>query len=88
MAGEVVGSWIALSDIKGSTETRSYAAAAYYVPISNCSNLVVVTGAEATRIVSTKEDNLIVATAVEILLDGELRSVAVKSGGEVISCGR
>ncbi|KAJ7330314.1 hypothetical protein DFH08DRAFT_815235 [Mycena albidolilacea] len=34
-----------------------------------------------------KEDDLIVATAVELLLDGELKSVAVKPGGEAISCG-
>ncbi|KAJ6595081.1 GMC oxidoreductase [Mycena vulgaris] len=85
LAGEDVGAWMAPADIDGVTVTRSYAASAYYVPVSNRSNLVLLTGAEATRIVSVKRnDKLVTATAVEFSLDGQSRSVRVKPGAEVI----
>lgn len=86
LSGEDVGAWMAPADINGVSETRSYAAAAYYVPISNRSNLVVLTEAEATRIVSAKgQDGLVTATSVELSLNGQRRTVAVKPGAEVIS---
>ncbi|KAJ7088106.1 GMC oxidoreductase [Mycena epipterygia] len=84
LAGEDVGAFMAPSAIDGVSVTRSYAASAYYVPISNRSNLVVLTGAEATRIVSLKTDETVEATAVEFLLDGETHAVSVKPGAEVI----
>ncbi|KAF8173186.1 GMC oxidoreductase [Mycena galopus ATCC 62051] len=59
LAGEDVGAWMAPADINGNTVTRSYAAAAYYVPISGRPNLVVLTGAEVTRIVSSSENGLV-----------------------------
>ncbi|KAJ7090131.1 GMC oxidoreductase [Mycena epipterygia] len=86
LSGEDVGAWMAPADINGVSETRSYAAVAYYVPVSNRSNLVVLTGAEATRIVSVKgQDGLVTATSVELSLNGQSRSVTVKPGAEVIS---
>lgn len=75
---------MAPSTIDGVSVTRSYAATAYYVPVSNRSNLVVLTGAEATRIISLKKDETVEATAVEFLLGGETHTVSVNSGGEVI----
>ncbi|KAJ6529535.1 GMC oxidoreductase [Mycena vulgaris] len=71
LAGEDVGAFMAPSTIDGVSITRSSAASAYYVPISNRSNLIVLTGAEATRIVSLKTDE---TTHV----------VSVKPGAEVI----
>ncbi|KAJ6447738.1 hypothetical protein C8R45DRAFT_1115729 [Mycena sanguinolenta] len=40
LAGEDVRAWMAPSDINGNTVTRSYTAAAYFVPVSNQPNLV------------------------------------------------
>ncbi|KAF8158651.1 GMC oxidoreductase [Mycena galopus ATCC 62051] len=76
LAGEDVGGFMAPSTIDGVSVTRSYAATAYYVPVSNRSNLVVLTGAEATRIISLKTDETLEATGVEFLLDGETHSVS------------
>lgn len=84
LAGEDVGSWMAPAAIDGVSETRSYAASAYYVPVSNRSNLVVLTGAEATRILSVKTNGLVEANAVEYSLNGQTRSVSIKPGAEVI----
>jgi hypothetical protein len=73
--------------INGVTTTRSYAAAAYYVAISNRSNLALLTGVDATRIVSIKgkyDDGMVTATGVEFLLDGQNRLETVKAGGEVL----
>ncbi|KAJ7432159.1 GMC oxidoreductase [Mycena latifolia] len=85
LAGEDVGAWMAPAAIDGVSVTRSYAASAYYVPVSNRPNLVLLTGAEATRIVSVKGYNgLVTATKVELLLNGQSRSVTVKLGSEVI----
>ncbi|KAJ7784188.1 GMC oxidoreductase [Mycena metata] len=85
LAGENVGAWMAPATIDGVSSTRSYAASAYYVPVSNRSNLVVLTGAEATRIVSTEtEEGLVRATGVQFSVDGQPRSIPVKLGGEVI----
>ncbi|KAF7362949.1 GMC oxidoreductase [Mycena venus] len=85
LAGDDVGAWMAPAAINGVTITRSYAAAAYYVPISNRSNLALLTGADATHIVSIKgNDGMVTATGVEFLLDGQNRLATVKAGGEVI----
>ncbi|KAF7375393.1 GMC oxidoreductase [Mycena sanguinolenta] len=84
LGGEDVGAWMAPSDINGITVTRSYAAAAYFVPVSNRPNLAVLTGAEATRIISSSKNGLVTATGVELSLAGQNYSVAVKSGAEVI----
>ncbi|KAJ6522467.1 alcohol oxidase [Mycena capillaripes] len=85
LAGDDVGAWMAPAGINGVTTTRSYAAAAYYVPISNRSNLALLTGADATRLVSIKgNDGMVAATGVEFLLDGQNRLATVKVDGEVI----
>ncbi|KAJ7436903.1 GMC oxidoreductase [Mycena galericulata] len=84
LAGEDVGAWMAPATIDGVSITRSYAASAYYVPVSDRANLVVVTGAEATRIVSTNDNGLLRATAVEFSLGSQCHSISVKPGAEVI----
>ncbi|KAJ7748191.1 hypothetical protein DFH07DRAFT_962268 [Mycena maculata] len=84
LAGEDVGAWMAPATIDGVSLTRSYAASAYYAPVSDRANLVVVTGAEATRIVSTHENGLVRATAVEFSLGSQCYSISVKPGAEVI----
>jgi choline dehydrogenase-like flavoprotein len=86
LAGEDVGAWMAPAAIDGNTVTRSYAASAYFAPVSDRSNLVVLTGAEVTRIVSGKdeENGLVTATEVELSFGGQNRSVAIKYGAEVI----
>ncbi|KAJ7688579.1 GMC oxidoreductase [Mycena rosella] len=85
LAGEDVGAWMAPATIDGISVTRSYAASAYYAPVSHRSNLIVVTGAEVNRIVSGKRsDGLVVATGIEFSLDSQSRSLSVKSGAEVI----
>ncbi|KAJ7085972.1 GMC oxidoreductase [Mycena crocata] len=85
LSGEDVGAWMAPAAIDGTLQKRSYAASALYVPIRNRSNLVVLTGAEATRIISVKaDDGLVVATKIEFSVAGQIRSVKVKPGAEVI----
>ncbi|KAJ7872785.1 GMC oxidoreductase [Mycena olivaceomarginata] len=74
LAGEDVGAWMAPAAIDGNTVTRSYAASAYFAPVSDRSNLVVLTGAEVTRIVSGKEEEngLVTATEVELSFGGQI----------------
>ena len=76
---------MAPATINGVSETRSYAAVAYYVPVSNRPNLVVLTGAEASRIVSFKgNDGLVTATGVEFVVEGRSRLATIKASGQVI----
>ncbi|CAK5267131.1 unnamed protein product [Mycena citricolor] len=88
LAGNDVGAWMAPAAIDGTTITRSYAASAYYVPASNRSNLALLTGAEATRILLKKKVNkngLVVAKGVEFVSGSQTYRAKLKSGGEVIS---
>ncbi|KAJ7617144.1 GMC oxidoreductase, partial [Roridomyces roridus] len=82
LAGENVGSWMAPAAINALTETRSYSASAYYLPIANRTNLVVLTGAEAGRIVVSGTPAT--ATAVQFTMGGNQHSVSLASGAEVI----
>jgi choline dehydrogenase-like flavoprotein len=84
LAGEDVGAWMAPAAIDGNTVTRSDAASAYFVPVSNRSNLVVLTGAEVTRIPSVQQRGFVTATGVDLFYGLRNRSVAVKPGAEVI----
>ncbi|TDL20220.1 alcohol oxidase [Rickenella mellea] len=84
LGGEDVGAWMAPAAIDAATQTRSYGASAYYVPIAGRKNLVVLTGAEATRIVTSKANGVVTATGVEYLANGTATSVNLKAGAEVI----
>ncbi|KAJ7720548.1 alcohol oxidase [Mycena metata] len=84
LAGEDIGAFMAPSTIDDVSVTRSYAAPAYYVPVSNRSNLVVLTGAEVTQVVSLKTNETVEAIAVQFLMDEDTHVVSVKPGAEVI----
>lgn len=70
MGGSPVGSNIAALSVDPATGTRSYSANAYYRPNSNRENLVVLTGAQATKVLI--ED--LVAVGVEYIFDGKTHS--------------
>jgi len=70
MSGCPVGSNIAALSIDPATGTRSYSANAYYRPNSSRENLVVLTGAQATRVLI--EDFVVVG--VEYLFDEKTHS--------------
>ncbi|KAF7303489.1 GMC oxidoreductase [Mycena indigotica] len=70
--------------------TRSYAASAYYQPVAHRPNLIVLTGAEVTRIAFTEAKEGATATTVAVLIEDKAgrkaHSIKVKPGAEVISC--
>ncbi|KAJ6617659.1 GMC oxidoreductase-domain-containing protein, partial [Mycena sp. CBHHK59/15] len=82
--GEDMGAWMAPAAIDNASVTRSYAASAYYAPITHCSNLVVLMAAKATCICSIKSGKSVTVTRVELLLGGQNHSISVRPGAEVI----
>ncbi|RPA97277.1 alcohol oxidase [Choiromyces venosus 120613-1] len=86
MSGSNVGSGIAAHSIDPATSTRSYAANAYYKPNFSRENLVVLTSAQATKVLI--ED--CVAVGVEYLFDGKTHTAhaskeVILSAGAVVS---
>ncbi|KAK3290380.1 putative choline dehydrogenase [Chaetomium fimeti] len=57
LAGSNTGCWTSVVSVDPRNVTRSYAATAYYEPISSRSNLFVLTGAEVDEILLTRDEN-------------------------------
>ncbi|KAJ7793141.1 alcohol oxidase [Mycena olivaceomarginata] len=85
-SGENAGYWSSNRSID-SQATRSSSASAYYEPNKSKPNLVVITGAQATRILFHSQKHTagnIVASGAEYLKDGQLHTISANS--EVLLC--
>ncbi|KAJ8695855.1 hypothetical protein PTI98_005772 [Pleurotus ostreatus] len=83
--GANAGCWTGTTAIHPGQHTRASSASAYYKPNRDKSNLIVVTGAYATRILfDPKESGDLVAKAVEYHKDGEIH--VAHATKEVILC--
>ncbi|KAG8754821.1 hypothetical protein FRC14_004624 [Serendipita sp. 396] len=87
-SGDNIGIYNSARSVDPATQTRSYAAPAYYAPNANRANLIVLTGAQATKIVfnTTKNrDGTYTATGVSYVYGGV--SYTVSASKEVILSG-
>ncbi|CAD6584882.1 MAG: hypothetical protein ASARMPRED_001943 [Alectoria sarmentosa] len=73
-----VGGYANAATVDPSSKTRSYAATAYYAPISQRTNLSVMTGAQVERIEFTKGDGNMIADAVYFNHEGKSFRVGVR----------
>ncbi|KAF8872798.1 GMC oxidoreductase [Gymnopilus junonius] len=55
--GDIIGTWIAASNLDPKTWTRSYAANAYLLPVVDRTNLTIVTNSLVSRILFNEESN-------------------------------
>ncbi|KAF9510521.1 GMC oxidoreductase [Hydnum rufescens UP504] len=76
--GLATGSYTILSAVDPDTARRSYSASAYYAPNASRPNLVVLTGAQATKIILEGDAEPYTATAIEFVSGGKKYSVPVK----------
>ncbi|KAF7977296.1 hypothetical protein HWV62_4267 [Athelia sp. TMB] len=81
--GADVGAWYTLANIDNTTKTRSYAATSYYAPAAGRGNLKLITGAMASRIVTTS-GSTVKATAVEYYIESTKYTAPLSPTGEVI----
>jgi choline dehydrogenase-like flavoprotein len=81
-SGKVTGAYNSPSTINGATKERSYAATAYYVPISGRPNLHLLTGSLVEKIALEDVDDIVVASGAQFIHKGERRTV--KARKEVI----
>ncbi|KAG6864827.1 hypothetical protein C0991_006919, partial [Blastosporella zonata] len=72
-AGDITGSWVSLTTIDDKS-IRSSAASAYYEPNQGRPNLKVISGALATKVLTSGSEG-VVATGVEYLQDGILHTI-------------
>ncbi|KAG6834311.1 hypothetical protein H0H93_010570 [Arthromyces matolae] len=72
-AGDITGTWISVTTVDDKS-IRSSAASAYYEPNQSRPNLKVISGALATKVLTTGKD-AVVATGVEYLKDGVLQTI-------------
>lgn len=86
-SGNNVGIYNSARAVNPSNQTRSYAASAYYAPNAFKTNLVVLTGAQATKITLGSKDRngLYPATGVNYRYNGQ--DYTVKATKEVILSG-
>ncbi|KAJ7250098.1 hypothetical protein B0H12DRAFT_1019399 [Mycena haematopus] len=85
-SGENAGYWNSNRSIDFKA-TRSSSASAYYEPNKSKPNLVVITGAQATRILfhsQKRTSENVVASGAEYLKDGQLHTISARS--EVLLC--
>lgn len=93
LGGSNSGFWVSPATVDSKKSVRSYSANAYYAPNASRSNLKVITGAHASKIVFADQKSAsgdLVASAVEFVVDGETYTVkarkeVVVSGGTVNS---
>ncbi|TCD68662.1 hypothetical protein EIP91_010184 [Steccherinum ochraceum] len=82
-SGDTNGVWITPNTYDPATNTRSFAATAFYLPNKDRTNLAVLTNALVVRIATTtNSDDTVTATGVEFEVGG--KSYTVKAGKEVI----
>jgi choline dehydrogenase-like flavoprotein len=83
MGGENVGGYVSLGAVDQKNATRSYSATAYLQPNLGRKNLVVLTGAQATKVVLTNNKaSGIRATSVKFIANGT--NYEVKAKKEII----
>ncbi|TFY79502.1 hypothetical protein EWM64_g4510 [Hericium alpestre] len=68
------------------TVTRSYSASAYFAPNADRKNLILVTGAQATRVLFNSDGQLAVANGVEYMVE-DVKYIASVSKEVVLSAG-
>lgn len=73
-----VGGYANAATVDPSSKTRSYAATAYYAPISQRTNLSVMTGAQVEKIGFTREDGNVIANAVYFNREGKSFKLGVR----------
>lgn len=73
-----IGGYANAATVDQSSKTRSYAATAYYAPISQRTNLTVMTGAQAEKVDFTEGDGNIIANAVYFNRKGKSFKVGVR----------
>ncbi|KAF9510528.1 GMC oxidoreductase [Hydnum rufescens UP504] len=76
--GLATGSYNILSAVDPDTARRSYSASAYYTPNASRPNLVVLIGAQATKVLLEGDAEPYTATAIEFVSGGKKYSVPVK----------
>ena len=74
-SGQVTGGFCNSATIDPKTKERSYSASAYYAPVSNRSNLHVITEAFVERIVLEKSADGIIARGAQYTRQGETQTV-------------
>ncbi|KAG6907816.1 hypothetical protein DXG01_007298 [Tephrocybe rancida] len=72
--GDITGSFISVSTVDDKS-IRSSAASAYYEPNQSRPNLKVISGALATKVLTSGSDSVVIATGVEYLKDGVLQTI-------------
>ncbi|KAE8137964.1 hypothetical protein BDV38DRAFT_82350 [Aspergillus pseudotamarii] len=77
LAGSNRGAWNMICTVDPISQTRSYSATAYYQPIAERSNLILLTEAMVTKVLIEKDGNADqwVATGVDILCDDKQREI-------------
>lgn len=73
--GTASGSFSNLISVDAATKERSYAASAYYLPIKDRKNLVVMTGAHVEKILLADHNGAVSATGVQYSLEGVTQTV-------------
>lgn len=84
ISGNDVGVWMSAVNIDNTTKTRSYATSAMYLPVRSRTNLHVVTGAFASKIITSSGYSGVSGTGVEYYVNSTRIVASLKSGGEVI----
>ena len=82
--GIAIGAYTTLLSLDATNATRSYAGNAYYKPNAGRPNLMVLTGAFATKIVFAASKTPLVATGVSFTFSGEVYTASARR--EVIIC--
>lgn len=73
-----LGGYANAATVDPSSKTRSYAATAYYAPVSQRTNLSVLTGAQVEKIDLTEGDGKMIANAVHFNCEGKSFKVGVR----------
>ncbi|KAH8100200.1 alcohol oxidase [Cristinia sonorae] len=76
-AGDCVGGYLTTNAVDSKTGTRSYSASGYFEPNISRPNLLVLTGAHATKVVFEASGELQRAVGVEFVKDGKAFNVPV-----------
>jgi choline dehydrogenase-like flavoprotein len=83
-SGLVTGAYSVLGHVDGNTAKRSYSASAYFAPNESRSNLLILTGAHATKLNLSGEKEPYVVESVSFTVDGTEGILEVKASKEII----
>ncbi|KAF9895282.1 hypothetical protein FE257_000185 [Aspergillus nanangensis] len=85
LRGSNIGAWNMVCTLDPTTQTRSYSASAYYLPVADRPNLVVLCEAQVLEVVIERDEHgLLAATGVCVAVDQDILTVPVSK--EVIVC--